>query len=135
MIHWQHPASPEDYLQEFGRAGRDGRRSVAVLLTDEAPEGPAVKLLDFMAQLTVDNAKVPPDQRHALLARKKRQSRQMQHLAFAETCFRDALLSYFGEARFTRALALRIVDWIFAGRQPRVEVGFAAMSAMRSAAL
>jgi len=35
VIHWQHPASPEDYLQEFGHAGRDGRRSVAVLLTDE----------------------------------------------------------------------------------------------------
>jgi len=26
VVHWQHPASPEDYLQEFGRAGR--RRSI-----------------------------------------------------------------------------------------------------------
>jgi superfamily II DNA helicase RecQ len=91
VIHWQHPASPEDYLQEFGPAGRDGLRSIAVLLTDEAPEGPAVKLLDFMAQHTVNNATVPPDQRRGLLAENKRLLRQMQHFAFARTRF--AMLS------------------------------------------
>lgn len=125
VVHWQHPASPEDYLQEFGRAGRDGRRSVAVLLTDEKPDGPAVKLLDFMAGLTVDGAKVSADERHELLAQKQRLSRQMQDFAFGRTCFRDALLGYFGEARVAprRPLALRIVDWVFARRQARVEEG------------
>lgn len=31
VVHWQHPMSVEDYLQEFGRAGRDGNKSLAVL--------------------------------------------------------------------------------------------------------
>ena len=35
VVHWQHPASAEDYLQEFGRAGRDGKPSVAVMFTGE----------------------------------------------------------------------------------------------------
>ena len=39
VIHWQHPSSVEDYLQEFGRAGRDGRPSVAVLLHTPHPRG------------------------------------------------------------------------------------------------
>lgn len=125
VIHWQHPASPEDYLQEFGRAGRNGQRSVAVLLTDEKSDGPAVKLLDFMAGLTVEGANTSAVERGELLEQKRRLSRQMQNFAFGRTCFRDALLSYFGEARAAprRSLALRIVDWVFAKRRARVEAG------------
>ena len=35
VVHWQHPFSVEEYVQGFGRAGRDGKRSLAVLFTDE----------------------------------------------------------------------------------------------------
>ena len=35
VFHWQHPSSPEDYLQEFGRAGRDQKQALAVLFTSE----------------------------------------------------------------------------------------------------
>lgn len=125
VIHWQHPASPEDYLQEFGRAGRNGQRSVAVLLTDPKPDGPALSLLDFMAGLTVEAAKVTAGERAELLTQKRRLSRQMQTFAFDRSCFRDALLSYFGEsrARPRRPLALRIIDWVFAKHSARAETG------------
>jgi ATP-dependent DNA helicase RecQ len=125
VIHWQHPASPEDYLQEFGRAGRNGQRSVAVLLTDAMPNGPSLSLLDFMAGLTVEEAKVTLGDRAELLTQKRRLSRQMQTFAFDRRCFRDALLSFFGEsrARPRRPLALRIIDWAFAKQVARPETG------------
>jgi ATP-dependent DNA helicase RecQ len=125
VIHWQHPASAEDYLQEFGRAGRDGRRSIAVLLTDAKPDGPSVGLLDFMADHTVTQSGLPPDEQRVLQTQKRRVIRQMQDFAFSKTCFRDALLGYFGEKRvkFRRPLALMLVDWVFASRQTQVEKG------------
>src|SRR4029077_1992979 len=56
VIHWQHPSSVEDYLQEFGRAGRDGKPSVAVLLYNWREEGKDTGLLKFMAERTLDDA-------------------------------------------------------------------------------
>jgi len=38
VIHYDLPDSPENYLQEVGRAGRDGRPSQAVLLYEEGDE-------------------------------------------------------------------------------------------------
>ncbi|MDO4229293.1 MAG: ATP-dependent DNA helicase RecQ [Capnocytophaga sp.] len=36
VIHWEIPATVEDYFQEAGRAGRDGEKSFAVLLYDDS---------------------------------------------------------------------------------------------------
>jgi len=39
VIHWQHTFSVEEYLQGFGRAGRDGQPALALLFTDPRDAG------------------------------------------------------------------------------------------------
>ena len=53
VVHLQHPASVEEYLQEFGRAGRDGQPATAVLFSDPRSDG---GLLAWMAKKTIQGA-------------------------------------------------------------------------------
>lgn len=109
VVHWQHPASVEDYLQEFGRAGRDGRPAVAVLFTDKRDDG----LLRFMAEKTFRSA---VDKDPATLEEKLRGIQMMQQRARdGRKCFRALIVNYFGEALApgARPLAERIVAWLF----------------------
>lgn len=109
VVHWQHPASMEDYLQEFGRAGRDGAPAVAVLFTGPKDEG----LLQFMARKTVQSAE---SRETDALAEKFRTIAMMRKRALGTgTCFRRAIVRYFGEATSdgSRTLAERIIGWLF----------------------
>ncbi|MGD6803389.1 RecQ family ATP-dependent DNA helicase [Rossellomorea aquimaris] len=46
VIHFHLPASAEAYLQEVGRAGRDGERSIAMLLYSPGDEGLLYQMID-----------------------------------------------------------------------------------------
>lgn len=114
VVHWQQPASAEDYLQEFGRAGRDGRSALAVLLCDDKDTG----LLKFMASKTVENASADEEEKPLLLAAKVSAIENMRAIASSRACFRSELIGYFqgSTPKRHRSVAERLVEWIFCSR-------------------
>jgi ATP-dependent DNA helicase RecQ len=112
VIHWQHPASVEDYLQEFGRAGRDAAPSVAVLFTGRKDAA----LLTFMADVTVEQSDLDPAGKAGAGQARYAGITEMSERATArETCFRASIHQYFGTEQSPRrpSLAIRIVEWLF----------------------
>jgi ATP-dependent DNA helicase RecQ len=110
VVHWHHPMSMEDYLQEFGRAGRDGNPSVAVLFTSHTD----VRLLRFMAERSASGADLfAKDQ--ALEAKYEAIQEMHENAVSRNGCFRKAIIHYFGDEtpRRGRPLSIRIVDWLF----------------------
>jgi ATP-dependent DNA helicase RecQ len=119
VVHWQHPASVEDYLQEFGRGGRDGKQSLAVLFTDDKDTG----LLDYMARLTVDSTELDDVRKELVLKGKLSQIKDMHTLATMRTrCFRQEIVRYFQKEKpaLRKSLALRIVQWLFSTKEKPV---------------
>lgn len=95
VVHWQQPASVEDYLQEFGRAGRDGRRSIAIIFYTNGARTNDIDLLNFMAERAVENSSLALLARSSALAHKRRQIVNLANLLGQRNCFRQALISYF----------------------------------------
>jgi RecQ family ATP-dependent DNA helicase len=120
VVHWQHPASVEDYLQEFGRAGRDGKQSLAVLFTDDKKD---TGLLEYMARLTVDSTELDDVRKELVLKGKLSQIQDMHTLATTRTrCYRQGIVRYFQEEKpaLRKSLALRIVQWLFSTKEKPV---------------
>jgi superfamily II DNA helicase RecQ len=122
VVHWQHPASVEDYLQEFGRAGRDGKQSLAVLFTNDKKDA---GLLEFMANLTVQAADLDAAQKAVVLKGKLLQIQDAHTLATARNrCLRREIIRYFQEDKPAprKSLALRIVQWLFSTKEKRARL-------------
>src|SRR5262249_37159486 len=123
VIHWQHPSSVEDYLQEFGRAGRDGQPAVAVLLHTVGNTGNDIGLLRYMAARASEGEQLGSSNRAAVLADKYRQIETIAGLVGEESCFRQALVSYFtgSEKVSRRSFSTWLLEWIFSERAKRQE--------------
>jgi ATP-dependent DNA helicase RecQ len=115
VIHWQQSASVEDQLQEFGRAGRDGKPSVAVMFHNGASFGRDISRLRFMAEKTVESAQISVFDRQQMLEQRYHQIDQVAELMKTKSCMRTAISEYFQGQKTTRrpSLSIRILDWIF----------------------
>jgi ATP-dependent DNA helicase RecQ len=117
VVHWQQPSSVEDYLQEFGRAGRDGLPSVAIIFHGDRTKD--IGLLNFMAEKTAESSQADPTTQALALTHKRRQISNLQSLLDQEDCFRQVLVSYFsGSKQKTRkSFSVWLLEWIFSDRE------------------
>jgi ATP-dependent DNA helicase RecQ len=95
VLHLDLPASPEGYLQESGRAGRDGEPAMCLVLFDPRDRerlGWAIR-----ATAPVDPDGDGSDEGSQRMAQAQRQLRRMEAIAEGEECRERALLRAVGE--------------------------------------
>lgn len=114
VVHWQQPASTEDLLQEFGRAGRDGKNALSLIFHD-GRAGKDASRLKFMAEKTVEESKLDDEGRARMLEHRHRQIGQVSAMLRAPKCFRRAVREYFGDTANTshRTISEWLLEWIF----------------------
>jgi ATP-dependent DNA helicase RecQ len=120
VVHWQHPGSVEDYLQEFGRAGRDGKPALALLFTAGKRD---MGLWEYMAEKTaedvIDSGKRSPEEaRNTLNGRVARIQETQRLTSEHDRCFRAALLEALegSRRRRRRSLSRWLLDLVFSSR-------------------
>lgn len=115
VFHWQHPSSAEDYLQEFGRAGRDGKQSLAVLFTKYDD----TEIPDFLLRKTLEKLPLSDDERQSLYKKKRASITLMSNMAEGTTsCLTQMLKDELDVDRTPKKTFARfILGMIFSRRQ------------------
>jgi len=118
VIHWQYPASIEDYVQEFGRAGRDGKEALAMLFYKKY-DGKDFGLQQFMIEKTLDASKLSATDRATEFAFSIARLSDMKKYALLDgECLRKQISRYFDNDKENRRfnLAKIILNFVFTAR-------------------
>jgi len=124
VIHEGQPDSPEEYLQEVGRAGRDGEAAAAVLFKRDDD----VDVQRFMVETKPVQVSLFPEQEDD--AGRERRLKAIETLdgmiKNKHRCFRRQLLEYLGavDRRRQRSFGMRIVEWLFAADKRQAKGNF-----------
>lgn len=110
VIHWMQPESVEDYLQEFGRAGRDGKPSIALIFKSRND----TDLRFYMARMAAQAAtKKGLDAQHVLLTKNDNIKELDRMILNQRQCFRNQITEYFKEDKIQkrRSISMMIIEW------------------------
>jgi ATP-dependent DNA helicase RecQ len=119
VFHWQHPASVEDYLQEFGRAGRDGKPALAVLFRGRKDKA----LLLWMLDQSLGASALPDKERQEIRAAKAEAIAELNAVSNQrERCVREVILQALGGGATHRSsLGVRLLRFVFERRHSKMQ--------------
>ena len=123
VVHWQYPASIEDYAQEYGRAGRDGQQAAALLFyryENSSANDDDYKIQEYMIKLTLNNV-IPKLDESAYLNEYRYQMKKLEEMKrFTESkeCLRKQIQDYFNNEKSEKKIDLTriILNFIFTKR-------------------
>ena len=115
VFHWQHPSSAEDYLQEFGRAGRDGKQSLAILFSKDDD----LKIPDFLIRKTLEKLPISDPEKKNIYEKKHHGLMLMSRMALdTNSCFTQLLKDELDiDRKSHKVFSKYILELIFSRRQ------------------
>lgn len=107
IIHWTQPSSISNYFQEFGRAGRDGKPALAMLLKSPGDES----IHEFLNEKSTEEI-LPIADRNKVRFKLKEDLDDIKTYVGSSDCRRGKLLKYFGEEIRKKSFLRKVWDFI-----------------------
>lgn len=114
VIHWMQPESVEDYLQEFGRAGRDGKPSTALIFKSKHDTGLRIFMAELTAKEAIKRGRDATDIQNTLATKIENINELDRMIMDRHRCFRKGVMDYFKEDKKIKrkSWAMIILEWL-----------------------